>query len=159
MPDDSIWDSRPRPWGSSRYTPPTGGTITPAMEALAKQLVVRNAFSPGLRIIRTPEIPMVNARGPRPFIAMFQTGSGRPILNIAGQDPVTWRAAGGTAQKINAAQAQNAAAIAERMAAYNAARNTTTPVAGSRPVIQVGANAGPSIFGRLGGGGPKIMGR
>lgn len=155
MPGDSIWDSRPGPSrGSSPYTPPTGGAVTPAMEALAKQLVVRNSAYP-YRIIRAPEIPGLNARAARPFIPMIQTGSGRPIIDIAGRDPATWNAARGTAQQINAAQAQNAAAIAERMAAYNAARPVSQPVSTSRPIIQVGTG----LAGMIGRGGARLFGR
>lgn len=156
MPGDSIWDSRPSgSRGSSPYTPPTGGTVTPAMEALAKQLVVRSAFAPATRMIRIPEVPMWNARATRPFIPMIQTGAGRPVINIAGRDPITWNAARGTAQQINAAQAQNAAAIAERMAAYNAARPVSQPVSTSRPIIQVGTG----LAGMIGRGGARLFGR
>ena len=125
------------------------------MEALAKQLVVQNSFGPFTKIIRTPEIPMLNARAVRPFIPMFQTGAGRPVINIAGQDPITWRAAQGTAQQINTAQAQNAAAIADRMAAYNAARQSYQSPSTSRPIIQVGSG----LAGMIGRGGARLFGR
>lgn len=156
MPGDSIWDSGPvSSRDSSRYTPPTGGTITPAMEALAKQLVVRNSFDGLGRIIRVPEVPMLNARAVRPLIPMFQTGAGRPVINIAGLDPITWNAAKGTAQQINAAQAQNAAAIAERMGAYNAARPVNQPASTSRPIIQVGTG----LAGMIGRSGARLFGK
>lgn len=86
---------------------------------------------------------------------MFQTGAGRPIIDIAGRDPITWNAAKGTAQQINAAQAQNAAAIAERMAAYNAARPVSQPASTSRPIIQVGTG----LAGMIGRGGARLFGK
>lgn len=132
------------------------------MEQLARQLVVQRpgpitAFiGPYRKIIRTPEIPNPNPRALlRPLLPMVQTGSGRPVIDIAGRDPLTYNAARGTAQQITSAQAQNAAAIAERMAAYNAARPVSQPASTARPIIQVGAGLG-SMIGR---GGARLFGR
>jgi hypothetical protein len=147
------------PGPSSPYTPPST-PIPPELQdlvgRLARQITMRGA-------VRGPEIPNLNARSIlRPFVPMLTTGegAGRPVLNMAGRDPLTWNAAKGTAEQINARQAANQAAIAERMAAYNAARPTPTQgTAGGRPVIQVGVNAGPSIFGRISRGGARLFGR
>ena len=146
--------------------PPSGSSPFPGytpdvLERLARQMVARSGMAAtGGRIVRIPEIPGLNAGAVRPLIPMIQTGSGRPIIDIAGRDPITWNAAKGTAQAINAQQAANQAAINERMAAYNAARPMPSQgTVGGRPVIQVGVNAGPSIATRIGGGGARLFGR
>ena len=145
------------------YTPtptPFPASSADALERLARQLVVRQGM--GGKIIRTPEIPGFNIRELRPFLPMYTTdpGMGRPVIDIAGRDPLTWNAAKGTASQINERLAANQAARAERMAAYQATRPVTPPPVNTagRPLISVAGNAG-RIIGRMLGGGPKIMGR